>query len=172
SRLILSLPQLIHTPSFFVHLSPAPPALHSFPTRRSSDLLLARAHPLADRLEVLRFQVAQMAADDPPHQRILLSGDASLDEQAFLQIASADAGRIESLQLGQHARGHLEGDPGLVGDRDDGIALHALEPEITLIVEIAEDELGDSLFLLAQVEEGELARQMIEERGRARERRL
>src|SRR5690606_41725489 len=33
-------------PSFFFSLSPAHPDLHSFPTRRSSDLLLSRPPPL------------------------------------------------------------------------------------------------------------------------------
>src|SRR5690606_41691471 len=51
---------------FFFHSSPPPPYPHSFPTRRSSDLLDSRRHLLIGRLDDAEHMIAKLDPEQLP----------------------------------------------------------------------------------------------------------
>src|SRR5206468_12036724 len=70
-----------HTTHFYIYLSSSPPYPHSFPTRRSSDLL--RGHVLVDVVEIQR-------PDHPTHGYVR-------DHLGEAEACEVRAGRVERL---------------------------------------------------------------------------
>ena len=100
-----------------------------------------------------------------------------LDVQALLERPRADADRVPLLHLAQDVLGVLgvDGDlPRQVLDREVRrllavLPLGALEVEKAVVVEVADDELGERPLLVREVAHLELPAEVIDERGPLRE---
>ena len=83
--------------------------------------------------------------------RILLLQTFQLDQQAFLQVGGADAGRIEVLHDFEYLGHflfvglHVHCEQQVVDQVGDGAA------EVTVVIQVANDDFADHLFFVGQI---------------------
>ena len=127
------------------------------------ELFLGHAAAGQDLLEVLAGEFVEVVTKDALgvlRVRGSLEG-ADLEEEAFLEVAGADAGGVEFLDDLEHAEDLLFVglDAGAEGEVvDEGVEVAA---EVAVFVEAADDEGSDVLFMLGKVAEAELVEEAL-----------
>ena len=143
---------------------------------RLVDLFDRHLQVTRDGLVVVLLEVVEVLVDDRDVE-VLGAEDLGLDEQTLAEIARADADRIPLLHDAEDLGRVLGVDAGFFGELLDREvrgaravrALDALEVEEALVVEVAEDELGEALLVVGEVAHLELPAEVIDERGLLRE---
>jgi hypothetical protein len=96
--------------------------------------------------------------DELAFEIVLAAAESELDEESFLERTGGDAGGVEVLDDAEDPVGGFDGNPGSGGNFLEG------DGEVAGIVEIADDGFADADLLLGEVEEDQLADEVVGER--------
>ena len=135
---------------------------------RLVDLLDRHLQVARDGLVVVLLEVVEVLVDDRELE-VVGAEDLGLHEQALAEIARAHADRVELLHDAEDLGRVFRVEAGLVGqllDRQIGgagavLALDALEVEVALVVEVADDQLGEATLAVAEVAHLQLPHQVL-----------
>ena len=139
------------------------------------DLLDGDLQVARDGLVVVLLEVVQVPVDDGDLE-LVEAEHLGLHAQALLEVARADAQRDRTPASSRSTSGASSGSSpasrgqildGEVGRSGAVRALDALEVEVPLLVEVADDELGEAALLVAEVAHLELPHQVVEQVRRA-----
>ena len=110
-----------------------------------------------DRLHERAPQDSRFPSDCPDRVSVEV---AQLDQQAFAQIPSSHAGRIEGLDVFENRFDLLHRGAGFGGN------LVQRCPQIAIVIQVADDHLADTFLATDQSGEGQLPEEMVLQRSR------
>ena len=140
---------------------------------RLVDLLDRDLHLASDGLIVVLLEVVQVAVDDLGLDLVEADG-LGLHQQALAQVAATNANRVEVLDQLQHVGSVFGVEPGFFGQIFDGQiwgarpvgSLDALQIQVALLVQVADDQLRKAAFSLGEITGRELPEQVIVQAAR------